>query len=93
VKALADGLALLSAVFLAVPAYYINHYAALASRVTLTRIRLEDPALRARHSQLLERLQTLRDGWRPWKAWCLHIGTAAALLAAALTAIASVREL
>ncbi len=91
-KALADVLALVSAAFLAVPAYYINHYAALASRVTLTRIRLADPELDARHRQLLEKLQKLRDEWKPWKAWCLHVGTAAGLLAAALTAIVSVRE-
>jgi len=88
VRTLADLFALVSALFLAVPAYYINHYAALASRVSLTNIRLEGPALQARHAQLLERLQKLRDEWRPWKAWCLHIGTAAGLLAAALTAIA-----
>jgi hypothetical protein len=66
---------------------------ALAERVTFKRIRLADPELAARHRQLSEKLQKLRDERRPWKAWCLHIGTAAGLLAAALTAIASVREL
>jgi len=91
-KALADLLALLSVVFLAIPAYHINHYAWLAARVTLTHVHIVDPELEARHQALRKKLEALRDAWTPWKAWCLHIGTATGLLAAALTFAASVHE-
>jgi hypothetical protein len=92
VKLLADSFALLSLCFLSVPAWYINHYARLAARVTLTRVVLADAALKERHHALLEELATLRDGWKPWKAWCLHIGTVSGLLAGLLTLIVSARE-
>jgi len=53
---------------------------------------LVDPALIERPQRLLERLQRVRDEWRPWKAWCLHIGTVAGLLAALVTVVLSVHE-
>jgi len=92
VKLVADSLAFLSLCFLSVPAWHINHYARLAARVTLTRVELTDPVVKERHSALLKKLSDVRDGWKPWKAWCLHIGTVSGLLAALLTVIVSVSE-
>lgn len=80
-------LTLLSAACLSVPAWHFNHYAALAARLSLSRVTLKDEELAKRHSALLGKLQALRDDWKPWKALLLHIGTVAGLLAAALTVI------
>lgn len=80
-------LTLLGAACLAIPAWHFNHHAALAARLSLSRITLKDEELEKRHNALLSKLQALRDDWKPWKAWLLHIGTAAGLLAAALTVI------
>ena len=91
-KWLADLLALVSVACLSVPAWYINRYAHLAARATLTRIRLPDPELSQIHLDLLKELRTRRDGWKPWKAWFLHIGTAAGLLAAVLTLVHTLSE-
>jgi hypothetical protein len=83
-KLFADVLAFVSAGFLSVPAWYLNYYARLTSRATLKNVDLPDVEMAAIHSDALTKLQTLRDGWTPWKAWCLHIGTVAGLLATAL---------
>lgn len=80
-------LTLLSAACLAVPAWHFNHYAAVAARLSLSRVVLKDVALARRHRALLDKLHALRDSWKPWKAWLLHVGTVAGLLAAALTII------
>jgi hypothetical protein len=92
VKLLADALAVISAAFLAVPAWYFNKYAHLAARATLTRIKIADPRLAALYHDTLRELVDLRDGWKPWKALCLHIGTVAGLLATALALGNSVCE-
>ena len=84
-KSLADALVLISAIALAFPAWYFNRYAHLAAKSNLKNIELGEPEFQEEHKRILEELQTLRDEWRPWKAWCLHIGTVAGLLAAALT--------
>lgn len=91
-KLLADPLAFVSAGFLSIPAWYLNHYARLTSRATLKNVELPDEEMAAIHRDALEKLQVLRDGWMPWKAWCLHIGTAAALLATALVLWNSLHE-
>lgn len=80
-------LTLLSAACLAIPAWHFNHYAALAARLSLSRVTLKDEELAKQHGALLAKLQALRDDWKPWKAWLLHAGTVAGLLAAALTVI------
>jgi hypothetical protein len=92
VKLLADVLALLSAGFLAGPAWYFNHYAHLASRASLDKIRLEDSEVAAAFKRTEEKLAKLRDQWTWKKAWCLHIGTGAGLLATLLTALNSLYE-
>jgi hypothetical protein len=91
-KLIADSLAFASLCCLSVPAWHVNRYARLAARITLNRVRLADPELARRHRALLEKLQRLRDEWKPWKAWCLHVGTSAGLLAALLTVVVSLRE-
>lgn len=48
---------------------------------------LSAACLAERHGKMLARMQALRDNWKPWKAWMLHIGTVAGLLAAALSII------
>jgi len=77
VKISADVLAFLSAAFLAFPAWYINRYAHLAARAAPLKLKLPDPELRKIYRETLAELVDPRDGWKPWKAWCLHIGTVA----------------
>jgi len=70
VKISADVLAFLSAAFLAFPAWYINRYAHLAARAARLKLKLPDPELRKIYRETLAELVDLRDGWKPWKAWC-----------------------
>ncbi|MBS0380675.1 MAG: hypothetical protein JSS29_19505 [Proteobacteria bacterium] len=91
-KLLADILAFASAAFLAGPAWYFNHYAHLASRASLEKIRIEDPEVAAAFRRTEAKLAKLRDQWTWKKAWCLHLGTAAGLLATLLAVINSVSE-
>jgi hypothetical protein len=92
VKLYADVLAFLSAGFLAVPAWYFNRYAHLASRATLQKVQISDPVVAAAFKKTEEKLAKLRDEWTPWKARCLHIGTVAGLLATLLAVINGVCE-
>ena len=78
--------------FLAVPAWYFNRYAHLASRATLQKVQINDPAVAAAFKKTEENLAKLRDKWTPWKAWCLHLGTIAGLLATLMVVINSVCE-
>jgi len=89
-KLCADVLAFLSAGFLAVPAWYFNHYAHLASRASLYKLNIEDRDVAAAFRRTEEKLAKLRDKWTPRKAWCLHLGTVAGLLATLLAVINSV---
>jgi hypothetical protein len=82
-----DVLALVSAAFLAVPAWHLNRHAALAARMRHSRVVFKDAALSERHRALSARLEALRDDWKHWKAMCLHIGTAAGLLATFLAVV------
>ena len=91
-KLLSDVLAFISLGFLSVPAWHLNHYAALAAKLTLKNVRIADDVAAERHRQLLKKVQDLRDQWKPWKARCLQIGTVAGLLAGLLTAWVSLRE-
>jgi hypothetical protein len=91
-KLWADALAFLSAGFLSVPAWYFNHYAHLASRASLYKLKLEDREVAAAFRSTEAKLTKLRDDWTPWKAGCLHIGTVAGLLATLLAVINSVCE-
>lgn len=91
-KLCADFFALISAAFLAFPAWYFNKYAHLAARAARIKLKLPDPELAALFQDTKRELVELRDEWKPWKAWCLHIGTGAGLLATLLTVINSVSE-
>lgn len=83
-KFLADALALLSAVALSIPAWYANRYGRLVFKMNLKNLRLGEPEFQAQYDELVRQMQELRDGWKPWKAWCFWIGTAAGVLAAAM---------
>jgi hypothetical protein len=91
-KLCADFLAFVSAFFLAFPAWYFNKYAHLSARASRIKLNLPDPELAALFRDTKRELVDLRDEWRPWKAWFLHIGTAAGLLATLLTVVGSVLE-
>jgi hypothetical protein len=92
VKGFADFCALLSAGFLSVPAWYINRYAHMAARTLGNRPTTDDLDLRRIYLELLKELRARRDDWKPWKAWFLHIGTVAGLLAALLTFLSGLAE-
>jgi hypothetical protein len=91
-KLWADILAFLSAGFLAGPAWYFNHYAHLASRASLYKLNIKDEKVAAAFKRTEEKLAKLRDQWTWKKAWCLHLGTAAGLLATLLAAVNSICE-
>ena len=91
-KLWADVLAFLSAGLLAGPAWYFNHYAHLAARATLQKVRFNDPKVAAAFKRTEEKLAKLRDQWTWKKALCLHLGTAAGLLATLLAALNSICE-
>ncbi len=74
---------LLSVLLLAAPAYHLNRYAGLKSRLGKSKVRFEAAKLEQIRTDVLIELQTLQDAWSPWKAWCLHIGTVTAALACA----------
>lgn len=52
--------------------------------MNLKKLHLGEPEFQAQYAEVVKQLQELRDGWKPWKAWCFYIGTAAGLVAAAL---------
>lgn len=91
-KGWADFLAFLSALFLAFPAWYFNKYAHLAARAARIKLNLPDPELATLFQDTKRELVELRDEWRPWKAWCLHLGTAAGLLATFLAVLSGFYE-
>lgn len=82
---LVDVLTFLSLVLLAIPAWHINHYAKLAAQLSSLRVELRMSSLAERHRQLREKINKLRDEWKPWKAWFLFLGTIAGALAAVLS--------
>ena len=91
-KLAADLLALVSAGFLSVPAWYLNYYARRVARATLNHAKFPDKPLADIHSELTADLVGLRDRWTPAKAWCLHIGTVAGLLATLLALLDTLCE-
>lgn len=84
---LVDVLTFASLVLLGVPAWHINHYAKLASRLAQLRLQLKFEPMAERHRQLKEKMNQLRDEWKPWKAWCLFAGTVAGAAAALFSLI------
>jgi hypothetical protein len=91
-KLWADALAFVSACFLAGPAWYFNHYAHLAARATLQKVGFADPQVAAAFKRTEVKLAKLRDQWTWKKAWCLHLGTAAGLVATALAVLNGICE-
>ena len=91
-KSVADVLALLSVAALSIPAWYANRYGYLLIKMKLKSLRLGAPEFQAQYDGLVQELQELRDGWKPWKGWCFYIGTAPGLLAAAILAWTTLHE-
>jgi hypothetical protein len=91
-KSLGDVLALLSALVLAFPAWYANRYGHRLAKMNLGELQLGEPQFQAQYSKLVADLQEQRDGWKPWKAGCFYVGTAAGIVAAIILLNAGLHE-
>jgi hypothetical protein len=92
VKSLADVLIFVSAIILAIPAWYANRFGHRVARMDMGGLKYGEPEFQAKYDQVVTGLKKDRDDWKPWKGWCFYIGTVLGLLAAALAIYTGVTE-
>lgn len=80
-----DILTFASIALLAIPAFHINRYARRAARLSALRFEPGFGVLSEVFVKAKRELEETRDGWKPWKAWLLMLGTIAGALAALLS--------